>query len=100
MTARNDLKVPTAAEERSELPIRVGITTPVVTLVPGGHASWEVDGGIEDVAAIARTAEDLGYYHLTCSEHVVIPDRVAAARCPVCPIFQRRYDGIIVRAAT
>jgi probable F420-dependent oxidoreductase len=63
-----------------ELPLRLGITTPVLTLLPGGHASWEVDAGIDEVAAVASTAEALGYYHLTCSEHVVIPAEVAPVR--------------------
>ena len=68
---------PTAPDE---LPLRLGITTPVLTLLPGGHASWEVDAGIEEVATVARTADALGYYHLTCSEHVVVPVDVAPAR--------------------
>ena len=63
-----------------EPPLRVGITTPVLTLLPGGHATWEVEGGIEEVATVARAADSLGYYHLTCSEHVVIPTEVAATR--------------------
>lgn len=72
---------PTAAPPPSGLlPLRVGITTPVLTLLPGAHASWEVDAGIEEVAVVARTAEALGYSHLTCSEHVVIPTEVAPAR--------------------
>jgi len=62
------------------LPVRLGITTPVLTLLPGGHASWEVDAGIAEVAEVARTAEALGYFHLTCSEHVIIPTDVAPAR--------------------
>jgi probable F420-dependent oxidoreductase len=49
-------------------------------MVPGVHASWEVDGTIEDVAAVARRAEALGYDHLTCSEHVVVPTQVATTR--------------------
>ena len=68
------------ADPPDALPLRLGITTPVLTLLPGGHASWEVDAGIEEVATVARTAEALGYYHLTCSEHVVIPVDVAPAR--------------------
>jgi probable F420-dependent oxidoreductase len=60
--------------------LRLGITTPVLTLLPGGHASWEEGAGIDEVAAVATTAEALGYYHLTCSEHVVIPTEVAAVR--------------------
>ncbi len=63
-----------------DLPLKLGITTPVLTLLPGGHASWEVDAGIEEVATVATTAESLGYYHLTCSEHVVIPADVAPVR--------------------
>jgi probable F420-dependent oxidoreductase len=39
-----------------------------------------VEGGIDDVATVARAADSLGYYHLTCSEHVVIPSDVAATR--------------------
>jgi probable F420-dependent oxidoreductase len=58
----------------------VGIATPVLTMLPDAHASWEVDGSIEDVAALATVADRLGYSHLTCSEHVVIPPEVAAVR--------------------
>jgi probable F420-dependent oxidoreductase len=58
----------------------LGITTPVLTLLPGGHATWEVGAGIDEVAAVARTADALGYYHLTCSEHVIIPADVAPVR--------------------
>ena len=60
--------------------MRLGITTPVLSMVPGVHAPWEVDGTIDDVAAIATAAERLGYDHLTCSEHVVVPTDVAAVR--------------------
>ncbi len=59
---------------------RLGITTPVLTLMPDGHADWEVDGSIDDVAAIARRADSLGYDHLTCSEHVIVPVDVAPVR--------------------
>ncbi len=60
--------------------MRLGITTPVVSMLPDAHAPWEVDGTIDDVAAIARAAERLGYDHLTCSEHVIVPTGVAATR--------------------
>ena len=63
-----------------ELPVRLGITTPVLTLLPGGHAPWEASGGIDEVATIARAAEALGYDHLTCSEHVIVPTQVALTR--------------------
>jgi probable F420-dependent oxidoreductase len=68
------------AESGSPQPIRLGITTPVLTMLPDAHASWERDGTIGDVAAIARNAERLGYHHLTCSEHVVVPTEVAPVR--------------------
>jgi probable F420-dependent oxidoreductase len=58
----------------------LGITTPVLSMVPDVHAPWEVEGTIDDVAAIAQAAERLGYHHLTCSEHVIVPTEVAAVR--------------------
>ncbi len=60
--------------------LRLGILTPVLTMVPGGHAGWERTGTIDDVARIARAAEALGYDHLTCSEHVAVPEEAVAAR--------------------
>jgi probable F420-dependent oxidoreductase len=61
-------------------PLRLGLLTPVVTMLPGSHASWEVDATIDDVAQIAVAADRLGYSHLNCSEHVIIPTEVAAVR--------------------
>jgi probable F420-dependent oxidoreductase len=58
----------------------LGITTPAMTLLPERHAAWEESATIEDVAEVARAADRLGYHHLTCSEHVVIPTDVAAVR--------------------
>lgn len=60
--------------------VRLGIVTPVVTMLPGSHARWERDGTIEDVARIAEAADRLGYYHLTCSEHVALPKAEANIR--------------------
>ena len=61
-------------------PLRIGVTTPVLTMLPSNHASWEVDATIEDVAEVAKAADRLGYSHVTCSEHVIIPTDVAAVR--------------------
>lgn len=52
---------------------KLGLLTPVLSLVPGGHAEWERDGTIDDVRRIAQAADRLGYDYLTCSEHVAIP---------------------------
>ena len=60
--------------------VELGIITPVVTLLPGAHARWERAGTIDDVARIARAADELGYHHLTCSEHVAVPAEVATTR--------------------
>ena len=57
--------------------LKLGIVTPVLTLLPRAHATWEETGTFADVVAIVREAERLGYHHATCSEHVAIPALVA-----------------------
>lgn len=57
-----------------------GIVTPVLTLLPRAHARWEASADFGDVVAIAKAADRLGYQHLTCSEHVAIPEAVAETR--------------------
>ena len=53
--------------------MKLSVATPVVTLVPRAHARWEEDAGIEEIARVAEVADDLGYHHLTCSEHIGVP---------------------------
>ncbi len=53
--------------------MRLGIVTPVVSLNPRAHGRWEVEAGIDELAAVAEAADRLGYHHLTCSEHVAVP---------------------------
>ena len=60
--------------------MRVGITSPVVTALPGFHSDWERSAGIEDLARIAEAADRLGFDHLTCSEHVAVPVEIAEQR--------------------
>lgn len=60
--------------------MRVGIACPVLVRVPGAHSEWERRAGIDEVAAIAETADRLGFQHLTCSEHVAVPSDVAEQR--------------------
>ncbi len=60
--------------------MRVGIASPVVTQVPGVHSEWERTAGIEELGAIAEVADRLGFHHLTCSEHVAVPEEVAEQR--------------------
>ena len=60
--------------------LKFGIVTPVLTLLPRAHATWEDTGTFADVRAIVQEAERLGYHHCTCSEHIAIPTEVAATR--------------------
>jgi probable F420-dependent oxidoreductase len=60
--------------------MELGIITPVVTRLPAAHAHWEEGAGITEIARVARTAEDLGYDFVTCSEHVAVPVAAASER--------------------
>lgn len=60
--------------------MRIGIVSPVVVQHPGVHSPWERTAGTDDLARVARTADLLGFHHLTCSEHVAVPVDVAATR--------------------
>ena len=58
----------------------MGLSTPVVVQVPGAASAWERDAGVDDIARIAAVADELGFDHLTCSEHVAVPVDEADAR--------------------
>lgn len=60
--------------------MKLGITSPIVTAVPGFHSPWERSAGIDDLSRIAETADRLGFDHLTCSEHVAVPVDIAEQR--------------------
>src|SRR6516165_1148383 len=61
--------------------LRLGITTPVVNLNPRFEPPpWEMEGGIDDIAAVVTAADELGYEWAGCPEHVVIPEDIAAVR--------------------
>lgn len=60
--------------------VRLGLISPIVTRVPGRHGPWESTAGHEELALVAQRAEELGYHHVTCSEHVAVPKEVAAVR--------------------
>ena len=53
--------------------MKLGVTTPVVTLNRATAVAWEHTAGTEDLVSIAEAADRLGYDFLTCSEHVAIP---------------------------
>jgi probable F420-dependent oxidoreductase len=60
--------------------VKLGIVTPVLTLLPRAHARWEETATIADVVDVVCEAERLGYHHVTCSEHVAIPSEAAETR--------------------
>lgn len=60
--------------------MRVGITSPVVTALPGFFGEWERTAGPAELVAVAAAADRLGFDHLTCSEHVAVPTAIAEQR--------------------
>ncbi len=60
--------------------MKVGITTPIVTQLPGAHGRWERTAGVDDLARVVEHAEALHFDYVTCSEHVAVPDEIAADR--------------------
>jgi len=60
--------------------VRLGLSTPVVVQLPGVTSPWEAAAGPDDLAQVARAADELGFDHLTCSEHVALPAADAAVR--------------------
>lgn len=60
--------------------MRIGIASPIVTAVPGAHSPWESSAGIAELGRIAESADRLGFHHLTCSEHIAVPEEMAQQR--------------------
>ncbi|WP_433605873.1 TIGR03619 family F420-dependent LLM class oxidoreductase [Dactylosporangium sp. CA-139114] len=58
--------------------MRFGILSPVVFRPPGQSSPWEAGAGPAELVRVAVAADRLGYHHLTCSEHVGVPVRIAA----------------------
>jgi probable F420-dependent oxidoreductase len=52
--------------------MRFGIGSPIVTF--SNPDSWERKAGPKDLADIATAADRLGFWHMTCSEHIAVPD--------------------------
>ena len=60
--------------------MRIGLSTPLVMLLPGVSSSWERSATVADLARVAHTADELGFDHLTCAEHVAVPVDEGAQR--------------------
>ena len=73
--------------------MKLGIVTPVLTMLPRAHAQWEETATFADVVPLIQAADRLGYHHCTCSEHVAVPVEVAKVR------GGRYYDPLAVFGA-
>jgi len=60
--------------------LRLGIQSPIVVQTPGAHARWEGDAGPDGLRRVVVAADRLGYHHLTCSEHVAVPEAEVGRR--------------------
>ena len=60
--------------------MKLGIATPIVTNIGGAALEWEKDATVEDIGRVAETADQLGYHHMTCSEHIGLPSTETARR--------------------
>jgi probable F420-dependent oxidoreductase len=67
-------------ENMSSSPLRFALATPVVTLHPKRYSAWEEDAGIDALRQIALAAEKYGFHHVTCSEHVGVPEALREQR--------------------
>jgi probable F420-dependent oxidoreductase len=60
--------------------VPIGLVPPVLTAVPGAYAEWERSANVDTLVGLVQCADELGYDHLTCSEHVAVPVDVASQR--------------------
>jgi probable F420-dependent oxidoreductase len=60
--------------------VRIGLSTPLVMQLPGVSSPWERSATVADLARVAHTADELGFDHLTCAEHVAVPVDEAGQR--------------------
>ncbi|MEW6269748.1 MAG: TIGR03619 family F420-dependent LLM class oxidoreductase [Thermodesulfobacteriota bacterium] len=59
--------------------IGFGIGLPVVQQVPAKVRAWEAGAGPAEIERVARAADRLGFAHVACSDHAVVPRSYAAA---------------------
>lgn len=59
--------------------IGFGIGLPVVQQVPANVRAWEHAAGPAEIERVARAADRLGYAHIACSDHALVPRSYAPA---------------------
>lgn len=60
--------------------MELAINSPIVVTMPGTFSPWESTADIAELATVVEEADRLGYDHVTCSEHVLVPTQVATQR--------------------
>ena len=60
--------------------MKLGIITPIVILLPRSHNEWEIEASVDDLVKVAQAADQIGYSHLTASEHIAVPSDVDPRR--------------------
>jgi probable F420-dependent oxidoreductase len=60
--------------------LQLGIASPIVAQMATRSGHWTETAGIQELAALARRADELGFSHLTCAEHVFMVDSEAGRR--------------------
>ena len=53
--------------------IPFGLGLPIVQQVPLRAQPWEATAGAEELVQIAQAADRLGFAHISCSDHVLVP---------------------------
>lgn len=59
---------------------KIGLSTPGLTAMPGAASEWEFETSFQDIAAAVAAADRLGFHHVTCSEHIGVPNDQAERR--------------------
>ncbi|HUI25180.1 MAG TPA: TIGR03619 family F420-dependent LLM class oxidoreductase [Candidatus Kryptonia bacterium] len=63
--------------------IPFGLGLPIVQQVPLRAQAWEAAAGAKELVEIAQAADRLGFAHISCSDHVLVPrSRVEAMGAP------------------
>lgn len=60
--------------------MKLALNSPIVVAMPGTFNAWEHSAGIAELSAIVEDADRLGFDHVTCSEHVMVPTEIAEIR--------------------
>jgi probable F420-dependent oxidoreductase len=61
--------------------LALGLVSPIVNLNPRfDPPAWEIEGTVDDLVAVARAADRLGYHWVSCPEHVAVPVALADRR--------------------